>query len=44
MHLLESLLGGLPVDNVPDGLEVLSLAVLVVEAVLLLALFAVYDL
>jgi hypothetical protein len=31
-NLLEALLGGLPVDDVPDGLEVLGLAVLVVEA------------
>lgn len=30
-HLLEALLGGLPVDNVPDGLEVLGLTVLVLE-------------
>lgn len=34
LHLSgEALLGGLPVDDVPDGLEVLGLAVLVLEAV-----------
>jgi hypothetical protein len=31
--LLEALLSGLPVNDVPDGLEVLGLAVLVVEVV-----------
>jgi hypothetical protein len=31
--LLEALLSGLPVDDVPDGLEILSLAVLVVKVV-----------
>jgi len=31
--LLETLLSGLPVNNIPDGAEVLSLAVLVLEAV-----------
>lgn len=30
---LEALLGGLPVDDVPDSLEVLGLAVLVLEAI-----------
>lgn len=30
--LLESLLGGTPVDDVPNGFEVLGLAVLVVKA------------
>lgn len=30
--LLEALLGNLPVDDVPDGVEVLCLAVLVLEA------------
>jgi len=33
MRLREALLNCLPVDNVPDGLEVLGLAVLVLEAV-----------
>jgi hypothetical protein len=32
-HLLEALLGRLPVDDIPDRLEVLGLAVLVLEAV-----------
>lgn len=31
-RLLEALLSGLPVDDVPDGVEVLGLAVLVLEA------------
>lgn len=31
--LTEALLNGLPVDHVPDGLEVLCLAVLVLEAI-----------
>ena len=30
--LLEALLGGTPVDDVPNGFEVLGLAVLVVKA------------
>lgn len=33
MRLREALLNGLPVDDVPDGLEVLGLTVLVLEAV-----------
>ena len=32
-HLLQPLLSGLPVDNVPDGREVLGLAVLVLQVV-----------
>jgi hypothetical protein len=39
---LEALLSRLPVNNVPDRLEVLSLAVLVLEAVELLAIFPLY--
>jgi hypothetical protein len=35
-HLLETLLGRLPVDNVPDGLEVLCFAVLVLQVVCVL--------
>lgn len=35
--LREPLLNGLPVDNIPDGLEILGLAVLILEAVLQLA-------
>lgn len=31
-HLRETLLDGLPVDDLPDGLEVFGLAVLVLEA------------
>ena len=31
-YSLKALLGGLPVDYIPDGLEVLGLAVLVLEA------------
>lgn len=34
IRLGETLLNGLPVDNLPDSLEVLSLAVLVLEAVI----------
>ena len=33
VYLFEALLGCLPVDNVPDSLEVLGLAVLVIETV-----------
>lgn len=33
IRLGKALLHGLPVDDVPDGLEVLGLAVLVLEAV-----------
>lgn len=33
IRLSEALLNGLPVDDIPDSLEVLSLAVLVLEAV-----------
>lgn len=32
-HLLEALLGRLPVDDIPDGLEVLGLAILVIKVV-----------
>lgn len=37
---LEPLLGSLPVDNVPDCTKVLSLTVLVLEAIVLLALIS----
>jgi hypothetical protein len=33
LHLLQAFLGRLPVHDVPDGLEVFGLAVLVVEAI-----------
>ena len=33
IRLLEALLGSLPVDNIPDGVEVLGLLVLVLEVV-----------
>lgn len=36
MPYLETLLGGLPVEHIPDGLEVLGLAVLILQVVCVL--------
>lgn len=43
MPHLETLLGGLPVKDIPDGLEVLGLAVLVLEVVCVLPCIDTQD-